>query len=107
MTVYGYTRSATGNPEQLAEQRRQIEAFWTESQVPVAEFFADEATGFNPPEEREGFARLLERLETGDIVIVADPVRIARSSKDLVAAMEAFRRKGVTLLIAALLDDQG
>ena len=105
MSVYGYIRSATGNAEQLEQQRQHIRASFAESQVPIAEFFRDQATGFNAPEEREGYARMCERLTEGDIVIVADPGRISRSSKGLIDAVAALKRKSVTLLVVSHRDE--
>jgi DNA invertase Pin-like site-specific DNA recombinase len=102
MSVYGYIRSATGNAEQLEQQRQHIRASFAESQVPIAEFFEDYATGFFPPMDREGYGRMCEQLKEGDIVIIADLGRIARSARLLGDALEWLKRRGVTVQLANL-----
>jgi DNA invertase Pin-like site-specific DNA recombinase len=105
MTVYGYVRSATGSFEQLAAQRRQIEAFFRAKGLEVAGVFADSGSGHGEPIDRPGYCELHSKLQRGDTVAVIDFVRIARDLAQLGEAAKALDRLGVRLVIAS--NDRG
>ena len=84
--LVGYARVST------AEQNldRQIMAL-TNSGVDRRNIYQEQASG---TKERPQLKRLLQELQPGDVVVIADLTRISRSTKDLLDAVDAIKAKG-------------
>jgi putative DNA-invertase from lambdoid prophage Rac len=52
--------------------------------------------------ERKGFARLVDRLESGDVLVVTKLDRLGRNAMDVRATVEALAREGVRVHCLAL-----
>ena len=74
MTVYGYARVSTDG-QTLASQDAQLHA------AGCAKVYGEKVSGTKT--DRAELARLLKRLETGDVLMVTRLDRLARSTRDL------------------------
>jgi DNA invertase Pin-like site-specific DNA recombinase len=85
MTVYGYARVST-NGQTLASQDAQLAA------AACAKVFSEKVSGARS--DRAELAKLLKRLEPGDVVIVTRLDRLARSTRDLLNILDAISKAG-------------
>lgn len=97
--VYGYLRVST--VDQLNEnQREQIKA--AGYVIPDNRIIEEKISGSVPATQRPGFAKLLERLEDGDSLIVTKLDRLGRDSIDVQATIKSFKEMGVRLIVLQL-----
>ena len=59
-------------------------------------------SGSTPARERRGFAKLLDRLERGDVLVVTKLDRLGRNAMDVRATVEALAAEGVRVHCLAL-----
>lgn len=59
-------------------------------------------SGSTPARERNGFAKLLDRLERGDVLVVTKLDRLGRNAMDVRATVEALAAEGVRVHCLAL-----
>lgn len=59
-------------------------------------------SGSVPTSERTGFQKLLERMETSDILLVTKLDRLGRSAMDVRATVELLDKKGIKVQCLAL-----
>lgn len=59
-------------------------------------------SGSTPAKERKGFARLIDKLEAGDVLIVTKLDRLGRNAMDLRSTVETLAREGVRVHCLAL-----
>jgi DNA invertase Pin-like site-specific DNA recombinase len=85
MTVYGYARVSTAG-QTLASQDAQLHA------AGCAKVFAEKVSGAKT--DRPELAKLLKRLEAGDVLIVTRLDRLARSTRDLLNILDAIGKAG-------------
>jgi DNA invertase Pin-like site-specific DNA recombinase len=85
MTVYGYARVSTAG-QTLASQDAQLHA------AGCAKVFAEKASGAKT--DRPELAKLLRRLEVGDVLIVTRLDRLARSTRDLLNILDVIGKAG-------------
>jgi len=97
--VFAYCRVST--LEQTTEnQRREIEAagFAVRPQRLVEEHIS----GSVAASERPGFARLLDRMENGDVLIVTKLDRLGRNAMDVRKTVEQLAKSGIRVHCLAL-----
>ena len=97
--TFAYCRVSTAD-QVTDNQVREIEAagFAVEGKRIVAET----VSGSVPAMEREGFARLVDRLEAGDILIVTKLDRLGRNAMDVRATVDKLAAEGVKVHCLAL-----
>ena len=97
--VFAYARVST--VEQLTEnQREQIEQ--AGYQIAPRRFVEEKVSGSVPALQRPGFVRLLDRLESGDTVVVTKLDRLGRDSIDVQQTVNLFQDRGLRLVVLQL-----
>ncbi|MET3725088.1 recombinase family protein [Sphingomonas trueperi] len=97
--TFAYCRVSTSD-QNTDNQVREIEAagFAVEPKRIVAETISGSVAAM----ERKGFARLVDRLETGDVLIVTKLDRLGRNAMDVRATVERLAAEGVRVHCLAL-----
>src|SRR6516165_10713052 len=85
MTLYGYARVST-NGQTLASQDAQLHA------AGAAKVYAEKMSGART--DRPVLAKLLKRLDAGDVLMVTRLDRLARSTRDLLNILDAVGKAG-------------
>jgi DNA invertase Pin-like site-specific DNA recombinase len=85
MTVYGYARVST-NGQTLASQDAQLH------QVGCVKVYAEKVSGAKT--DRAELAKLIKRLEPGDVLMVTRLDRLARSTRDLLNILDTIAKAG-------------
>lgn len=97
--TFAYCRVSTA--DQITDnQVREIEAagFTVEPKRVIAET----VSGSTAAMERKGFARLVDRMEAGDVLIVTKLDRLGRNAMDVRATVEMLAKEGVRVHCLAL-----
>ena len=97
--VFAYARVST--VEQLTEnQREQIaQAGYT---IEPQRFFEEKVSGSVPALQRVAFAKLLDKMEAGDTLVVTKLDRIGRDSIDVQQTVTRFEKAGMRLIVLQL-----
>src|SRR5437588_425226 len=85
MTIYGYARVSTDG-QSLAAQDAQLHT------AGCVQVFSEKASGAKT--ERAALAKLLDRLDKGDVLVVTRLDRLARSTRDLLNILDAIAKSG-------------
>jgi len=85
MTVYGYARVSTDG-QSLASQNAELHA------AGCAKVYAEKVSGARS--NRPELAKVLKRLDTGDVLIVTRLDRLARSTRDLLNILDDIAKRG-------------
>jgi DNA invertase Pin-like site-specific DNA recombinase len=85
MTVYGYARVSTDG-QTLASQDAQLHA------AGCAKVYSEKASGART--DRPELAKLLRRLDEGDVLMVTRLDRLARSTRDLLNILDTVAKAG-------------
>jgi DNA invertase Pin-like site-specific DNA recombinase len=85
MTIYGYARVSTKD-QTLAAQDAQLH------QAGCAKVYAEKISGAKT--DRPELAKLIKRLEPGDVLIVTRLDRLARSTRDLLNVLDEVAKAG-------------
>ena len=85
MTVYGYARVST-NGQTLASQDAQLHA------AGAVKVYAEKMSGART--DRPELAKILKRLDTGDVLMVTRLDRLARSTRDLLNILDVIGKAG-------------
>jgi DNA invertase Pin-like site-specific DNA recombinase len=85
MTTYGYARVSTDG-QSLASQDAQLHA------AGCAKVYAAKISGARS--DRPELAKVLKRLDTGDVLIVTRLDRLARSTRDLLNILDDIAKRG-------------
>src|SRR5882724_1276268 len=85
MTVYGYARVSTDG-QSLASQDVELHA------AGCAKVYAEKISGARS--NRPELAKVLKRLDTGDVLIVTRLDRLARSTRDLLNILDDIAKRG-------------
>jgi putative DNA-invertase from lambdoid prophage Rac len=97
--VFAYARVST--VEQLTEnQREQIAA--AGYRIEPRRFIEEKVSGSVPARQRPGFAKLLDRMEAGDTLVVSKLDRIGRDSIDVQKTVELCVEQGIRLIVLQL-----
>src|SRR6266487_6892115 len=86
MTTYGYARVST-NGQDLGSQEAELVA------AGCAKVFKEKVSGAKT--DRAELAKLVRRLEPGDVLMVTRLDRLARSTRDLLNILHMLGEKGV------------
>ncbi len=97
--VFAYCRVSTSD-QTTDNQLQEIEAagYPVTPQRAITETISGSTAAF----ERPGFSKLVDRLETGDILIVTKLDRLGRNAMDVRATVEALSNSGVRVICLAL-----
>ncbi len=97
--TFSYCRVSTAD-QTTDNQVREIEAagFTVEPRRVIAETVSGSVAAM----EREGFAKLMDRLEDGDVLIVTKLDRLGRNAMDVRSTVEALAGNGVRVHCLAL-----
>jgi putative DNA-invertase from lambdoid prophage Rac len=97
--VFAYARVST--VEQLTENQRQqiAEAGYA---IEPRRFIEEKISGSVSAAQRPGFQRLLERMESGDTLVVTKLDRIGRDSIDVQQTVADFETRGMRLIVLQL-----
>lgn len=87
----GYARVSTAEQH----EERQLESFRT-FREPIAKVFIDKCSGKNM--ERPQLKAMLAYVREGDVVVVSDFSRLARSTRDMLLIVQELSDKGVGLI---------
>ena len=85
MTVYGYARVSTDG-QTLASQDAQLHA------AGCAKVYSEKVSGAQT--DRAELAKLLKRLDEGDVLVVTRLDRLARSTRDLLNILDTVAKAG-------------
>src|SRR5690242_16190777 len=85
MTMYGYARVSTRDQD-LAPQIAELQT------AGCAKVFREKMSG--AIRDRAELAKVIRRLETGDLLVVTRLDRLARSTRDLLNLIEAVKERG-------------
>jgi putative DNA-invertase from lambdoid prophage Rac len=97
--IFAYCRVST--PDQTTDnQIREIEA--AGFTVDPKRVITETVSGSVAAKQRKGFARLLDRLEDGDVLVVSKLDRLGRNAMDVRATVEALAAIGVRVHCLAL-----
>ncbi|WP_066782267.1 recombinase family protein [Sphingomonas sp. CCH5-D11] len=97
--TFAYCRVSTGD-QTTDNQVREIDA--AGFKIDPKRVVAETVSGSIAAKERKGFARLIDRLEAGDILIVTKLDRLGRNAMDVRATVEALASDGVRVHCLAL-----
>ena len=97
--TFAYCRVSTAD-QTTDNQVREIEAagFAVEPKRVVSET----VSGSTSAKERQGFSRLMDKLEAGDVLVVTKLDRLGRNAMDVRATVEALAAEGVRVHCLAL-----
>jgi len=97
--TFAYCRVSTSD-QTTENQTREIEAagFSVEPKRVVLET----VSGSTPARERKGFAKLLDKLEGGDVLVVTKLDRLGRNAMDVRSTVEVLAAEGVRVHCLAL-----
>lgn len=97
--VFGYGRVST--TDQTPEnQRRELEQ--AGFAIQPRRWFADTISGKVPASQRPEFAKLLDRIEEGDSLVVAKLDRLGRDSIDVEKTLLDLEERGVSVVVLQL-----
>jgi DNA invertase Pin-like site-specific DNA recombinase len=85
MTVYGYARVST-NGQELGAQVAELQA------AGCGNIYKEKASGAKT--DRPELARLIRRLDEGDVLVVVRLDRLARSTRDLLNILDEIGKRG-------------
>jgi putative DNA-invertase from lambdoid prophage Rac len=91
--IFAYCRVSTAD-QFTDNQVREIEA--SGFTVDPKRAITDVVSGSVAARQRKGFARLLEKLEDGDVLVVTKLDRLGRNAMDVRATVEALAALGVS-----------
>lgn len=97
--TFAYCRVSTVD-QTNNNQIREIEA--TAFKVEPEHIVIETVSGSLPATKRKGFSKLLDRLETGDVLIVTKLDRLGRNAMDVRATVERLAAEGVKVHCLAL-----
>lgn len=97
--VFAYARVST--VEQLTENQKEQIAQAGYS-IPPRRFVEEKVSGSVAAMQREGFVKLLDRMEEGDTLVVTKLDRIGRDSIDVQQTVKLFTERGIRLVVLQL-----
>lgn len=91
--IFGYARVST-KEQNIEAQKKELQSLGCEK------LFFEKATGKNMA--REQLNSMLQQVRPGDLILITEISRLARSLKDLIFIMDIFSKKNIILQIGAL-----
>ncbi|MDE2370282.1 MAG: recombinase family protein [Burkholderiales bacterium] len=102
LRTFGYARVSSFD-QTTANQRQELAAAGYE--IPARRWFADEGvSGKMPASQRPEFARLLTKLDEGDLLVVSKLDRLGRDVIDVLSTLDQLKSTGVRVKVLALGD---
>jgi DNA invertase Pin-like site-specific DNA recombinase len=98
MATYAYIRVST-DKQDLDNQRHGVIEYAKKHNLEPITFFEDTASGKKSWKERD-LGKLLEQAKTGDIMLVAEISRMARSTLQVLEILQEAAKKGIGVHIA-------
>lgn len=99
--IYGYGRVSTTD-QTTENQRRELEAMG--HSLPAQRWFADTISGKVPALQRPQFAKMMDRMEAGDMLLVSKLDRLGRDMIDVMQTLRLLAERGVRVKVQALGD---
>lgn len=97
--TFAYCRVSTAD-QSTDNQVREIEA--AGFAVDAKRVLTETVSGSTAAKERKGFARLMDKLEDGDVLVVTKLDRLGRNAMDVRSTVEALASEGVRVHCLAL-----
>lgn len=97
--TFAYARVSTSD-QTTANQLREIEA--AGFSVDKRRVVSESISGSVSADQRPGFAKLLDRMEEGDVLIVTKLDRLGRNAMDVRATVEGLAERGIRVHCLAL-----
>jgi putative DNA-invertase from lambdoid prophage Rac len=97
--VFAYCRVSTADQTTDNQVQKMVVAGFT---IPPQRIIAETVSGSVAAMERNGFVRLLDRLEPGDVLVVTKLDRLGRNAMDVRATVERLEMAGVQVHCLAL-----
>ncbi|HDR9225548.1 TPA: recombinase family protein [Burkholderia vietnamiensis] len=97
--TFAYARVSTSD-QTTANQLREIEA--AGFSVDKRRVVSESISGSVSADQRPGFAKLLDRMEEGDVLIVTKLDRLGRNAMDVRATVEGMAERGIRVHCLAL-----
>ncbi|APD36107.1 recombinase family protein [Burkholderia pseudomallei] len=97
--TFAYARVSTSD-QTTANQLREIEA--AGFSVDKRRIVSESISGSVSADQRPGFAKLLDRMEEGDVLIVTKLDRLGRNAMDVRATVEGLAERGIRVHCLAL-----
>lgn len=97
--VFAYARVSTTD-QQTSNQREQITA--AGYAIEEHRFIEEQVSGSVSAFQRQGFKRLIDKMESGDTLVVSKLDRIGRDSIDVQNTVEYFTKHGIRLIVLQL-----
>ncbi|KVX52754.1 recombinase family protein [Burkholderia cepacia] len=97
--TFAYVRVSTSD-QTTANQLREIEA--AGFSVDKRRVVSESISGSVSADQRPGFAKLLDRMEEGDVLIVTKLDRLGRNAMDVRATVEGLAERGIRVHCLAL-----
>lgn len=97
--LFAYARVST--VEQLVENQRE-EIARAGYAIEPGRFIEEKVSGSVQAARRPGFVKLLDRMESGDTLVVTKLDRIGRDSIDVQQTVEQFQGRGIRLVVLQL-----
>jgi putative DNA-invertase from lambdoid prophage Rac len=101
MRTFGYGRVSTAD-QTTKNQRQELEAKGYEIQA--HRWFTDTISGKVPARDRPQFAKMLDKLEKGDLLVVSKLDRLGRDMIDVMQTLRDLSDKGIRVKVDALGD---
>lgn len=101
MRVFGYGRVSTAD-QTTENQRQELEAMG--HTIQAQRWFSDTISGKVQASERPEFRKMMERMETGDMLVVSKLDRLGRDMIDVVQTIRSLTTAGVKVKVMALGD---
>jgi putative DNA-invertase from lambdoid prophage Rac len=101
MRVFGYGRVSTAD-QTTDNQRQELEAMG--GVIKPQRWFTDTISGKVPASERPEFAKMLERLEPGDMLVVSKLDRLGRDMIDVMQTLRSLTSREIRVKVLALGD---
>ena len=100
---YGYIRVSTKKQEEegmsLEVQEKKIRAWAVTQDLEIAEIFKDEGISGKNIEHRPGLISVLERIKTGETLVVMAFSRLSRSARDFLNIADELDGRGVRIAV--------
>jgi DNA invertase Pin-like site-specific DNA recombinase len=98
MTTYAYIRVST-DEQDLSNQRHGVIEYAKKHDLEPLHFFEDKASGKKSWRERD-FGKLLDTATNGDVLLVAEVSRLARSTFQVLEILQEAAKREITVHIA-------
>ena len=99
---YGYCRVSTGKQAasglSLEDQKVKIAAYATMKGIKLLEIFTDAGITGTSMEKRPAFTEMMQKVESGQVIIAWTLSRMSRSFKDMTAMIDDMERKKIQLV---------